>query len=86
MLSLLIALGIGLVAGTIAHVTVRGGEPDNVVLTMLLGLAGSIMAWLLGRAYGWYVHGEWPGVVGSTLGAVAVLAIHRWVTRATHLP
>jgi uncharacterized membrane protein YeaQ/YmgE (transglycosylase-associated protein family) len=49
---------------------------------MLLGVAGSVVAYLLGRVVGWYDEpGEGPGVIASILGAMALLGIYRMAIR-----
>ncbi len=76
-MGLIIALGIGLLAGVIARLVLPGREPGGVFLTILLGLTGSITAWMLGRALGWYAYGEGPGILSSSVGAIAILGIQR---------
>jgi uncharacterized membrane protein YeaQ/YmgE (transglycosylase-associated protein family) len=70
---------IGLVAGALAKFIMPGKDPGGILITMLLGVAGAIVAGLLGRAMGWYQAGEGAGFIASVLGAVAVLAIYRAV-------
>ncbi len=56
------ALIIGLIVGAIAKLLMPGKDPGGVVITMLLGVAGSLVAGFLGRAFGWYHSGhEWSG-------------------------
>jgi uncharacterized membrane protein YeaQ/YmgE (transglycosylase-associated protein family) len=48
---------------------------------MLLGVAGSSLALLIGRGFGWYDSpGEAPGILASILGAVLLLAVYRAAT------
>src|SRR5581483_2284360 len=49
---------IGLVAGTLAKLVTPGKDPGGIVVTMLLGIAGSLVAGYLGRALGWYQAGH----------------------------
>lgn len=77
-MGIVIALIIGLVAGALAKLIMPGRDPGGMVVTMLLGVVGSVVAYFLGAAVGWYDQaGEGPGVVASALGAVLVLAIYR---------
>jgi uncharacterized membrane protein YeaQ/YmgE (transglycosylase-associated protein family) len=49
-----------------------------VIVTMLLGVAGSFLALLIGRAMGIYtMRDDGPGIIASTLGAVLLLAGYR---------
>ncbi|MFL5506383.1 MAG: GlsB/YeaQ/YmgE family stress response membrane protein [Gemmatimonadales bacterium] len=51
---------------------------------MLLGIAGSWLAGVLGRSMGWYQPGEGAGLVGSVIGALIILFIYnRLVARRT---
>jgi uncharacterized membrane protein YeaQ/YmgE (transglycosylase-associated protein family) len=68
---------VGLVAGAIAKLVMPGKDGGGVLTTMLLGVGGSFLAGLLGRALGWYRPGQGAGIVGSIVGAVILLAIYR---------
>jgi uncharacterized membrane protein YeaQ/YmgE (transglycosylase-associated protein family) len=46
-------------------------------VTMLLGVAGSFIAGMLGHALGWYDVGDGPGIIASVIGAVILLALFR---------
>lgn len=68
---------IGLVIGGLAKLVMPGRDPGGLLITMLLGIAGSIVAGFLGRAIGWYSAGEGAGLIMSVLGAILLLVIHR---------
>jgi uncharacterized membrane protein YeaQ/YmgE (transglycosylase-associated protein family) len=70
---------IGLVAGAIAKLLMPGRDPGGFVITMLLGVAGSLLAGLLGRAAGWYHAGEPAGFIASVVGAMLILFVYRLV-------
>jgi len=76
-MGIIIALIIGLVAGALAKLLMPGRDPGGVVLTMVLGVVGSVVAYYLGSAAGWYHQGEGPGIIASTVGALTVLALYR---------
>ncbi len=81
-MGIIIALIIGLVAGALAKLIMPGRDPGGVVVTMLLGVAGSVVAYLLGRVVGWYDEpGEGPGIIASILGAMVLLGIYRMAIR-----
>ena len=48
---------IGLVIGAIAKLIMPGKDPGGIFITMLLGIAGSLLAGWLGRAIGRYQEG-----------------------------
>lgn len=77
-MGILIALLIGLVAGGIAKLLMPGKDPGGLVVTMLLGVAGSFVAYILGSVIGWYADaGDGPGIIASSIGALVVLGVYR---------
>jgi uncharacterized membrane protein YeaQ/YmgE (transglycosylase-associated protein family) len=73
---------IGLIAGALAKLIMPGKDPGGIIVTMLLGIAGSLVAGFLGRALGWYEAGEGAGLIMSVVGAIVLLAIYRLVKRS----
>ena len=81
-MGIIIALIVGLIAGAIAKLLMPGRDPGGILVTMLLGVAGSIVAYLLGRVFGWYAEsGDGPGVIASVIGAMILLGIYRLAIR-----
>jgi len=72
---------IGLVAGALAKMIMPGRDPGGIIVTMLLGIAGSVVAGFLGRSLGWYQDGQGAGLILSVVGAILLLAIYRMVNR-----
>ena len=70
---------IGLIAGALAKLVMPGKDPGGIIVTMLLGIGGALVANLLGTAVGWYQGGRGAGLVASTLGAVLILWIYRMI-------
>ena len=80
---------IGLVVGAIAKLLMPGRDPGGYIVTMLLGVAGALLAGFLGRALGWYTNpGEGPGIIFSIIGAMLLLLIYRFFVgrRGTTVP
>ncbi|HVV51950.1 MAG TPA: GlsB/YeaQ/YmgE family stress response membrane protein [Polyangia bacterium] len=74
-------LVVGLVVGALAKLIMPGKDPGGVIITMLLGVAGSLIAGFLGRSLGWYRSpGSGPGIVASIIGALILLGIYRLAT------
>ena len=78
-MSILVTLVIGLIVGALAKLVMPGKDPGGVIITILLGVAGSFIAGFLGHSLGWYEVGEGPGIIMSILGSVILLAIYRAV-------
>jgi uncharacterized membrane protein YeaQ/YmgE (transglycosylase-associated protein family) len=79
-MAIIYALVIGLVVGALAKLIMPGKDPGGIIVTALLGVAGSMLAFFIGKAAGWYAEGsEGPGIIASIIGAIAVLAVYRMV-------
>ena len=72
---------IGLVVGALAKLLMPGKDPSGIMVTILLGIAGSFVATWGGQVIGWYREGQSAGFIMSVLGAVFLLAIYRLVRR-----
>lgn len=81
MLSFIWAIIIGFIAGTIAKFLMPGREPFGFVVTIILGIAGSVLATWLGRALGWYGPDQGARFIGSIVGAVIILGIYHLIMR-----
>ena len=76
---------IGLIVGALAKFIMPGRDPGGIIVTILLGIAGSFVAGFLGRSLGWYRDvNDGPGIIASVIGAVILLAIYRAVVGRTH--
>ncbi|MEO8090940.1 MAG: GlsB/YeaQ/YmgE family stress response membrane protein, partial [Gemmatimonadales bacterium] len=72
---------IGLVVGAIAKLLMPGRDPGGIIVTMLIGVAGALLAGFIGRALGWYSDpGTGPGIIASIVGAIVLLFLYRMVT------
>lgn len=70
----------GLVVGIIAKFIMPGRDPGGFVVTALIGMVGSLLGGLLGRALGFYSEGtRTAGFIMSIIGAVVLLGIYRLV-------
>jgi uncharacterized membrane protein YeaQ/YmgE (transglycosylase-associated protein family) len=69
---------IGLIVGAIAKFLMPGKDPGGFIITMIIGVAGALLAGFLGRALGWYSDpGEAPGLIASVIGAMILLLLYR---------
>src|SRR5439155_11728468 len=71
----------GLVVGALAKLVMPGRDPGGIIVTMLLGIAGSMLGGLIGRAMGMYGPGQAAGFLMSFLGAVILLTLYRMMSR-----
>jgi uncharacterized membrane protein YeaQ/YmgE (transglycosylase-associated protein family) len=66
---------VGLVVGFIARLLTPGKHPRGVIVTIAVGIAGSVIATIGGRAAGFYHSGQKAGFIASILGAIVLLLI-----------
>ena len=72
----------GLMVGLAARFFYPGTVEMGLGRTILLGIAGSLVAGFLGRAMGLYHAGDaGPGIIASVIGAVILLAAYRLIAR-----
>lgn len=74
----------GLLAGAIAKLIMPGPQGGGCLMTLLLGLAGALLAGWLGQKYGYYEAGQGAGFLAAILGAVVILIIYRLVIAVLH--
>lgn len=72
---------LGAVAGVLGKLLMPGRDPGGCIVTILLGIAGALLAGFVGRATGLYSTGQPAGWIAATLGAVVILFIYRLVLR-----
>ncbi len=72
---------IGLLAGALAKLIMPGRDPGGIIVTILLGIGGALVARFVGQALGLYAGGQPAGFIAATLGAIAILAVYRLVRR-----
>ena len=65
----------GLIVGFVAKLLMPGKDPGGVIITILLGIVGSVLGRWLGQALGFYGPDEAAGFLMSLVGAVVLLAI-----------
>jgi uncharacterized membrane protein YeaQ/YmgE (transglycosylase-associated protein family) len=80
------ALLIGLLVGGLAKLIVPGRERGGCLTTMLIGIAGSFVAFFIGtHFFGAQFDRDNPlrpaGFISSLLGAILILIIYHWIRR-----
>jgi uncharacterized membrane protein YeaQ/YmgE (transglycosylase-associated protein family) len=66
---------VGFVVGLIARAILPGTQSLGIILTAVLGIAGSFAASYIGQAAGWYPPGAPAGFIASVIGAIVLLFI-----------
>ncbi len=72
---------IGLIIGAVAKLLMPGKDPGGIIVTMLLGIAGSFVGTFIGRMFGHYQNGSSAGFIMSVIGAIILLIIYRLLFR-----
>ena len=73
------AIVIGLIVGAIAKMLMPGKDPGGFIVTILLGIAGAVVAQWIGLTAGWYGQDQAPGIIASVIGAIILLWLYRMV-------
>ena len=66
---------IGLIVGFVARLLHPGKDGLGIIMTSLLGIAGSLVATYGGQALGIYYANEGAGFLGAVVGAVVILFV-----------
>jgi uncharacterized membrane protein YeaQ/YmgE (transglycosylase-associated protein family) len=66
---------VGFVVGLLARALLPGNQSMGIILTSVLGIAGSFAAGFVGQALGWYTAGQGAGFIGSLVGAIVLLFV-----------
>ena len=72
---------IGFIVGLLAKMLKPGRDPSGFIVTVLIGIVGSLLVTYGGQALGFYRAGEAAGFIGSLIGAIILLVIYGLVTR-----
>ena len=66
---------IGFIVGLVARAVLPGTQSLGIILTAVLGIAGSFAAGFVGQALGWYPAGAPVGFIASVIGAIVLLFV-----------
>ena len=81
-MEILTTIVVGLIVGAVAKLIMPGRDPGGIIVTIVLGIAGALVAGFLGRALGWYQSPSGgPGIIASVLGAMLILLAYRVAVR-----
>ena len=68
---------IGLVAGLLGKLLLPGRDPGGLIVTVLIGIAGALLAGFVAQAAGVRVDTGWASYGAATLGAIVLLLLYR---------
>ena len=72
---------IGFIVGLLAKMLTPGRDPSGFFITVVIGIAGSLLATYGGQALGLYTAGQAAGFIGSLVGAIILLVIYHLIRR-----
>ncbi len=81
MMAFLGTIFVGLIVGLIARAIKPGDDKMGWIMTIVLGIVGSLAASYIGRAMGFYQPGQPAGWIASVIGAIVLLVIYDMVRR-----
>ncbi len=68
---------IGLIAGALGKLIMPGKDPGGFIVTILVGIAGALLAGFIAQSQGWEVGNGWQSYAAATLGSVVLLGLYR---------
>jgi len=87
MISLIIWIILGFLAGFLAKAIMPGPDGGGFILTTILGIVGAVVGGFIGSLFGYPMVSSFdnigssiPSFIFSVIGALAVLAIYRLAT------
>ncbi len=72
---------IGLLAGVLGRFLMPRRDPGGFVVTILIGIAGALLAGFFVEAMGWTLSGGWDNYAAAAAGAVVLLLSYRVIAR-----
>lgn len=76
MFSIIGSIVVGFVVGLIARAVLPGNQSMGLIMTAVLGIAGSLLAKYAGQMLGLYGEGANAGWIASVIGAIVVLLLY----------
>ncbi|WP_375740726.1 GlsB/YeaQ/YmgE family stress response membrane protein [Pseudomonas boanensis] len=73
---------IGLIVGLIARFIKPGDDSMGWIMTILVGIGGSLAATYGGQALGIYQVGQTAGFIGAVIGAVILLVVLSFIRKS----
>jgi uncharacterized membrane protein YeaQ/YmgE (transglycosylase-associated protein family) len=77
----IVVIVIGFLVGLVARFLMPGRDPGGFIITIIVGVVGSVIATYGGQALGLYAPGQVAGFIGSVIGAIVLLVLLRLIRR-----
>jgi uncharacterized membrane protein YeaQ/YmgE (transglycosylase-associated protein family) len=81
-MSIIGTLLIGLLVGMVARFLKPGAQSMGLLMTLLLGVGGSVLATYGGQALGIYRAGQAAGFLGAVVGAIVLLIVFGYLKQS----
>ena len=75
-MGILSTIFVGLIVGALARFLLPGKQAMGWIMTILLGVGGSLLAGYVGQAMGWYAVGQPAGWIASIAGALVLVFVY----------
>jgi uncharacterized membrane protein YeaQ/YmgE (transglycosylase-associated protein family) len=72
---------VGFIAGLLARALKPGRDKLGMILTIVLGIAGALLARVVGLHFGWFTPTDIIGVFAAVIGAIVLLLIYSLARR-----
>ena len=72
---------VGFIVGLIARAIMPGTQKMGLIMTSILGIAGSMVASYGGALLGLYGPGSAPGWIAAVVGAIVLLFVYELLTK-----
>ena len=80
-MGILATLFVGLLVGVVARLLKPGDQSMGWIMTIVLGIGGSVIATYGGQALGIYRAGQGAGFVGAVVGALVLLIVFGYLKK-----
>lgn len=80
-MGIIVTIIIGFIVGLLARAIMPGDQKMGIIMTTLLGIAGSVVASYAGVALGLYAPGATAGWIASVVGAIVLLFVYGLATK-----
>jgi uncharacterized membrane protein YeaQ/YmgE (transglycosylase-associated protein family) len=74
-MGIIMTIIVGGIIGALARFVMPGEQKMGWIMTILLGIGGSMVAGFIGQSLGWYQAGQGAGWIASVLGALLLLFV-----------